>query len=98
MEIICPACKKSNPETVECLRCGCDLQPLHLISLHAKTELHKGIQRLKEDRGREALEHARKSWLLKVTPGAARLGFLACLLVNRSGDETSLWYNRASNI
>ena len=92
----CPACKRLNIDTSECSRCGCDFSLLLVIDQKAQIELTKGIEKLKEKDGIKAFEHASRSWLLKKTSQAARLGFLAALMVQCEHSIIKKWYLRAS--
>ncbi len=94
MEMVCPACNKVNMQAAHCSRCGADLQPLAQIRRSAALALNTGTQYLKQNDGRNALRQAELSWHLKQTADAARLAFLACLLLQHFTSATR-WYKRA---
>ena len=94
MEIVCPACNKVNNEETQCSRCGADLLALVQIRRSAALALKSGTQYLKQNDGRNALHQAEISWHLKKSADAARLAFLACLLLQRFTSATR-WYELA---
>jgi hypothetical protein len=93
MRIRCPACGRANEDADPCARCGCDLSGLRRIADTAERELDRGSRALKQGRGREALARAETSWRLRKSPQAARLAFLASLLLHRT-DEATQWWRR----
>ncbi len=97
MEIKCPACKKVNSISYICERCGCDLSFLREIFDISLYELWLGVDKLKKGNGVEALRHAKKSWHLKKNDDAAKLAFMACLLL-RDFIDASAWYHRLTKL
>ena len=95
MDIVCPACNKVNTEDTHCSRCGADLLALVQIRRSAALALNDGTQSLKQNDGRNALHQAEMSWHLKKSAEAARLAFLACLLLQRFMSATR-WYGLAA--
>jgi len=95
MEIECPACRKKNNQiNRECPRCGCDLSSLWNLLEYAEGELGRGIDRLKNNDGPAALEHAKRAWGIQRSARAAKLAFLACILAGKF-DKATMWYRRA---
>ena len=94
MDIVCPACNKVNNEETRCSRCGADLLVLVQIRRSAASALKTGTQCLKRNEGRNALHQAEMSWHLKKSTEAARLAFLACLILKRFASATR-WYELA---
>jgi hypothetical protein len=94
VEIVCPACHKTNTDDARCRRCGADLQALSRVRRSAASALKIGAQHLRQKDGRSALRQAEISWRLKRSAEAARLAFLACLLLRRF-EAATLWYKRA---
>ena len=94
MEMVCPACNKVNTEETQCSRCGADLLALVQIRRSAALVLNSGTQCLKRNDGRNALHQAEMSWHLQKSAEAARLAFLACLLLQRFTLATR-WYELA---
>jgi hypothetical protein len=91
VEIVCPACNKANNEEKQCSRCGADLLALVQIRRSAALALNNGTRSLKQNDGRSALHQAEISWHLKKSTEAARLAFLACLILQRFTSATR-WY------
>jgi hypothetical protein len=94
VEIVCPACNKVNTEETPCSRCGADLFALVQIRQSASLALKSGALYLKRNDGRNALHQAEISWHLKNSAEAARLAFLACLILKRFASATR-WYELA---
>ncbi len=94
MDLICPACRKNNPNANCCTRCGADLLPLVHIRQAAQQALEEGRRYLKRRQSGNALRAARRSWQLKHSTEAAGLAFLACLH-QRQFDAATQWYRRA---
>jgi hypothetical protein len=63
-----------------------------MIKTCARGELEAGVAALKQGQGEEALARAKTSWGLRKSPPAAKLAFLACILLKRF-DEAAMWYN-----
>lgn len=78
MEILCPSCNKAN-QSDPCQRCGCELTALFAVSQAAVAELRTAAHCLRTQSPEAAHEAAVRSWELRHTPEAARLGFLASL-------------------
>jgi len=95
MEIGCPACGKISHADSECSRCGCDLSALRRVLESARSELEISMKKLRDQDCPGALEHARRSWLLKKSKDAARLAFLASISVKDFSGATG-WYIRAT--
>ena len=95
MNIACPACGKKNEDARECLRCGCELLILELITRAAAREIFMGRESFLSEDMRAAMHHAGKSWYLKKSPEAARLAFLSALAVNDLA-QIARWYARTS--
>lgn len=93
MRIPCPACNKESENETTCRRCGAELAALYAIKENAFHHIFTGRQWFLQDRADKALAFAQTSWALRHSPGAARLAFLACLLLKRF-DEATLWYRR----
>lgn len=96
MEIQCPSCKKINPDSPECVRCGCELELLKTILQAAEKEVSLGMEKLETGNAGEALDHATRSWHLKKTTNAARLAFLANVAEKRYEDALQ-WHCRNKN-
>ena len=94
MDIVCPACNKVNNEETHCSRCGADLLVLVQIRRSAALALKTGTQCLKRNDGLNALHQAEMSWHLKKSAEAARLAFLACLIMKRFA-SANRWYELA---
>jgi hypothetical protein len=94
VEITCPACRKVNPSTPRCGRCGADLLDLVQIRKAAAKVLAAGHRFLRQNDSRKALSAAQSAWDLKHSSRAAQLAFLACLH-QRQFDAAGLWYQRA---
>jgi hypothetical protein len=94
MNITCPACGKKNEDARECLRCGCELYILEMITRAAAREFFMGRENFLADDMRAAMHHAGKSWYLKKNPEAARLAFLSALAANDLV-QVDRWYVRA---
>jgi len=90
MEIQCPSCKKSNIDSDECVRCGCRLDILMTIIQTAQQEYFLGVKELCMGNSAVAIAHANRSWHLKKSIGAARLGFLASIKEGRF-KEAFVW-------
>ncbi|MCF6157947.1 MAG: hypothetical protein E3K32_05105 [wastewater metagenome] len=95
MEIQCPSCKKVNPDSSVCIRCGCELQALRTILQAAVYEIAIGRKKLCMGNPHDALNHALRSWHLKNSSEAARLAFLANISERRFA-EAFTWYYRAT--
>jgi hypothetical protein len=93
MEIVCPSCGKAN-EMSPCRRCGCDLSSLFAIDAAAGIELVAAGRCLRTANASDARKHATRSWQLRHAPGAARLAFIACVVL---GDFAGarIWRQRA---
>jgi hypothetical protein len=94
VELVCPACNRVNNEETQCSRCGADLFALAQIRRSAALALNSGTRYLKQNDGRKALNQAEMSWHLKKSAEAARLAFLACLVLKRFASATR-WYELA---
>ncbi len=94
MEIKCPSCNKANSDAAQCIRCGCELEGLIAITLAARRETAIGAECLKEGKPAQALNHAARSWMLKKSPEAAKLGFLAGV-GEKKFEEALIWRERA---
>ena len=82
MEIVCPACRKSNrpPDDgleAACTRCGCDLGSLVAIARAAGTQLQDAGDALRAGHAGVALAHADRSWRLRHSRHAAAAAALA---------------------
>ena len=88
----CPACGRLDPSDL-CERCGTDLSVLKKIMGIASVELENGIAWLKKSDGMRALSCARSSWRLKNSQSAAKVAFMACILLKKNR-EAAAWYNR----
>ena len=91
VDIVCPACNKVNNEETQCSRCGADLLALVQIRRSAALALNSGTRYLKQNDGRNALHQAEISWHLKKSAEAARLAFLACLILQLF-EAATRWY------
>ena len=96
MPIRCPACKKSNTAEQICQRCGTDLSVLVVIRSACRRLMEQSRRYILLGRGDEALSCARYAWELEHTQQAAKLAFLACLLLEYYEQATQwyLWANR----
>ena len=94
MEITCPACGKKSAGGMGCARCGCELAILEKIIRAARHEFDIGRDCLMRGDAAEALRRAEKSWMLKKSPEAARLAFLAGLAMG-DFDHVGKWYAKA---
>jgi hypothetical protein len=94
VEIVCPACNRVNTGEPHCSRCGTDLLALVQIRRSADLALKTGTRCLKQTDGRNALYQAEMSWRLKNSAEAARLAFMACLILQRFTSATG-WYELA---
>ncbi len=92
--ITCPACKKKNVSTDNCVRCNCDLSSLIKIIKTAEISLSSGFYFLKQGNGEAALHYAQISWNLKKNHIAAKLAFLSCMQLKKF-DEGKRWYVKA---
>lgn len=95
MEIQCPACKKMNLHTDRCARCGCDLTALERIARAGRNRLALGREALRSGKAEAALEQAALSWRLKKSRAAAKLAFLACLMM-KDFTQARKWYGYAT--
>lgn len=91
MEIICPACRKVNHDLTQCQRCHTDLTALLQIRSCADRALQDSALYLKQSDGPNALAQAELAWHYKHSPQAARMAFMACLLLGQFTAATS-WY------
>ena len=96
MDITCPACGKKNVGGMECARCGCELSILERIIRAAEHELDIGRESLMRGNAAEALRRAESSWILRKSPEAARLAFLAGLAAG-DFEQVGKWYTRAGD-
>jgi len=94
MNIICPACGKSNGlENKICSRCACGLEELGAILRLAEVYCRQASACLRSADGVGALAKARDSWDLRHSGEAARLAFLASLL-NHDFTAATHWYQK----
>jgi hypothetical protein len=93
MEIVCPSCGKANHSN-PCGRCGCELLPLFAVYRAAEVELSVAGKCLRSGNIDEAREHAARSWELHHSSEAARLAFLACIVLEDFA-WGRLWHHRA---
>lgn len=91
MRISCPACNRDNDNETTCRRCGADLTAHYAIKENALYHIYEGRRWLCQGQGDRALSFAQSSWGLLHSCDAARLAFLACLLLGRF-DEATHWY------
>ena len=96
MAIKCPACGRANEGADECGRCGCDLAGLIKISALGQQRLAESRAAMKQGKSAEALSLAMASWQLKKSSAAARLAFMACILLKKFG-AASTWYFYATH-
>lgn len=89
----CPSCGKVNL-AAPCQRCGCDLAPLFAIRQAARARLASAAESLRQGEAVAAHEYAGQSWGLRHSSEAARLAFLACIVM-REFDAALLWRRRA---
>lgn len=97
MEIKCPACGKVNVYVKQCSRCGCDLTALMQIAMAGQMRLARGRKALRLGKANAALEEAILSWRLKKSRAAAKLAFLACLMM-KDFKQAGKWYGYAAGI
>ena len=98
MEVVCPACGKTNDLSAPgaCSRCGCDLSSLARIATGAVWHLKAAARQLRSGNWEEAFEHAEQSWCLRHSPRAARLASLAMMALGRSRDALH-WMRRTED-
>ncbi|MBX3744091.1 MAG: hypothetical protein KF833_02175 [Verrucomicrobiae bacterium] len=94
MVIRCPACNKTGQAEARCARCGCELTELRRIAVAARVHWRMGMEALRQGVWTEALDRAGRSWAMRHSADAARLGFLAA---GAAGDSVAAcqWHARA---
>jgi len=97
MKLQCPACRKTNNDVSECVRCGCDISVLVDIVHAAEFEVLCSKKNLETRNVLRALHHAERSWSFKKSLHAARLAFLSCLAAQRF-DEAERWCAAANTL
>ncbi len=91
MPITCPACRKVNDGETQCQRCKADLTALGQIQRCADLALQNSAFYLKQSDGPNALAQAELAWHLRHSRRAARMAFMACLLLGQFTTATD-WY------
>ncbi len=95
--LTCPACGKSNaPAAPACRRCGCDFTLLNRATTAATAHLLRAENHLRAGRPRPGLAAATTAWTIRHTPKAARLAFVASVLL-REHPTALRWHARATS-
>jgi hypothetical protein len=96
MDIVCPACGKTNDleATLACARCACDLAMLGRILAGAGRHLQAAAQALRAAEWETALAEAERSWTLRHSAAAAQAACLAAIALG-DGNLVEQWRPRS---